>query len=495
MKEVMEVNKSSENKVNHFINKNKEKLMLYMIEKFIKNKLGRKILVGRIEKNIKNFISKISQSKIPYMTEIKAQFLVALVKGMKKNIDRGYLSADYAWKILNRMIWGFFIEDKNITEKFHEKYNIYPPGLGVISPTQKCNLNCDGCYANSKNTSRASLEFDIVDKMVNEMCNVMGTKLVVISGGEPFMWRSNGKGILDIIEKYPDIYFLIYTNGTMITDDVIKRLYKLGNATPTISVEGYEKETDKRRGNGMYKKILKLTENLRKQGIAYGVSITATKENTDIFLQDKFYDFWFDEMGVTYMWMFHYMPIGRAKDSIGLMPTPEQRVKLLKEWEHVLFEKEYFVGDFWNSGACSDGCIAYGREGGYFYVDWNGNINPCVFVPYHKDNIIDLYNNGKTLVDGLMSDYFERGRAWQREYGFYSDEPKNIFTPCSIKDNHADFREKILSDDVKPSDEAAKQALEDPEYFKVMCKYGEEIKELTEPIWQEKIKESNNKVK
>ncbi|HPD18495.1 MAG TPA: hypothetical protein PLF61_02400 [Candidatus Goldiibacteriota bacterium] len=179
MKEVMEVNKSSENKVNHFINKNKEKLMLYMIEKFIKNKLGRKILVGRIEKNIKNFISKISQSKIPYMTEIKAQFLVALVKGMKKNIDRGYLSADYAWKILNRMIWGFFIEDKNITEKFHEKYNIYPPGLGVISPTQKCNLNCDGCYANSKNTSRASLEFDIVDKMVNEMCNVMGTKLVV----------------------------------------------------------------------------------------------------------------------------------------------------------------------------------------------------------------------------------------------------------------------------------------------------------------------------
>jgi MoaA/NifB/PqqE/SkfB family radical SAM enzyme len=47
------------------------------------------------------------------------------------------------------------------------------------------------------------------------------------------------------------------------------------------------------------------------------------------------------------------------------------------------------VGDFWNSGVAAEGRIAYARPGGYFYVNWNGNVTPCAFVPYYKDNIVD----------------------------------------------------------------------------------------------------------
>jgi MoaA/NifB/PqqE/SkfB family radical SAM enzyme len=76
------------------------------------------------------------------------------------------------------------------------------------------------------------------------------------------------------------------------------------------------------------------------------------------------------------------MPIGRGKDTIELMPTPEQRVQLYRKWEYLLSEKKYCVADFWNSGVLTDGCIAQGRRGGYLHIDWNGNITHCVFIPY-----------------------------------------------------------------------------------------------------------------
>ncbi len=37
----------------------------------------------------------------------------------------------------------------------------------------------------------------------------------------------------------------------------------------------------------------------------------------------------------------------------------------------------------------SGGCISAGRPGGYFHLDWDGNISPCVFAPYAVDNIYE----------------------------------------------------------------------------------------------------------
>jgi len=41
-------------------------------------------------------------------------------------------------------------------------------------------------------------------------------RFVVISGGEPFMYKSDGKDLLDMVEAHLDMYFLVYTNGTQI---------------------------------------------------------------------------------------------------------------------------------------------------------------------------------------------------------------------------------------------------------------------------------------
>lgn len=304
------------------------------------------------------------------------------------------------------------------------------------------------------------------------------------------MYNSDGKTLLDIFEKYSDMFFMVYTNGTLITRKMAQRLKELGNVTPAISVEGYENETDERRGKGIHQKIRKAFANLREAGVPFGISVTGTDKNKEILMDEAFYEYYFDQEGATYMWQFQLMPIGRATEAFDLTIKPEDRVRLFKKWEYLLENKQYCIADFWNSGVITNGCIAYGRKGGYIYIDWNGNITPCVFVPYYVDNVHDIYNQGKTLMDALKSDMMENGRKWQNEYGLENRKnPDNLLKPCSIRDNHADFRKKILTSNSKPEDEGAQEALEDNQYYQNLVKYDEELEKLTRPIWEEEYLE------
>jgi len=61
-----------------------------------------------------------------------------------------------------------------------------------------------------------SLDFDIVDRIIQEENKLWGAHFTVISGGERFLYNSHGKGILDLAEQHPDNFFLVYTNGTLI---------------------------------------------------------------------------------------------------------------------------------------------------------------------------------------------------------------------------------------------------------------------------------------
>ncbi|HHJ52417.1 MAG TPA: radical SAM/SPASM domain-containing protein [Caldithrix abyssi] len=202
-------------------------------------------------------------------------------------------------------------------------------------------------------------------------------------------------------------------------------------------------------------------------------------------MSDEFYDYFFEELGVSYMWQFQLMPIGRADELLTLMVQPEQRVELFKKWEYMLEEKKYPLADFWNSGVLSNGCVAYGRAGGYLYIDWNGNILPCVFVPYYVDNVYDLYNKGKTLTDALFSKFMINGRKWQDEYGYaHRDHPDNWLLPCSIRDHYENFRRSIITDDAKPEDESAEKILHDEAYFRTLSEYDKKLEALTLPIWK-----------
>ncbi len=455
----------------------------------VNNKHLRKILAKKVDDYIyKNIVDKDVED-LKEVAVKRYQFLSAMLQCMVKNIDKGYVSPEIIRKIVDVFVLNNLIsEDQNCTqaiEKFKEKYGEYPPTFIVFSPTQKCNLKCIGCYANSGADTSATVPYSYVDRVISEVHDCWGVRFITISGGEPFLYRSEGRTLLDVFKKYNDMFFLVYTNGTTISEEIARRIADCANVTPAVSVEGFEHETDQRRGHGIFKKILEALERLRQVGVPFGISVTATNKNVSLLLEDKFYDFFFEKQGACYMWEFQLMPIGRGKDEMYLMVHPDQRLKLYRKWEKLLGEKRYCLADFWNSGVLSRGCIAYGRSGGYAYIDWHGNVTPCAFIPYYVDNIYDLYNNGKMLTDALFSDFMKNGRKWQKEYGLCNwKQPDNWLMPCSIRDHYEIFRNSVLTYDAKPEDNKAKEALESIEYLDIMKNYDQELNNITKKIWE-----------
>lgn len=455
----------------------------------ITNKALRNITAKKIDSYLHKAFLKSGSNALPGMLEKRYQYTSSLLHCLKDNLDKGYVSPTVIRKTLKVFIGDNFKTDRiqkntDTREIYFKKYGQYPPALCVLSPTQSCNLNCNGCYAVSDEKSHHHLSYETVRHIARDMHDIIGSRFMTISGGEPFIYKDGGKTLLDLFEEFNDMFFLVYTNGTLINEEVSGRLAQLGNVTPAISVEGYEKETDERRGSGTWNRVLKAMENLRRAGVPFGISVTATKKNVNILLDDNFYDYFFGKLGVTHMWQFQMMPVGRGKEVTDLMVSPEQRVELYKMWEKLIGEKKYCVADFWNSGALTEGCLAYGRWGGYFYINWDGNIMPCVFVPFYQDNINDLYAQGKTLADGLHSKLMKNGRKWQHEYGFDCPEQRqNILMPCSIRDHFDNFRRNILPDEAIAENPEA-EAIRTEEYHNLLTKFDQELSELTRKIWE-----------
>ncbi len=451
-------------------------------------KQAAKLATTQIDKYIfKKLVKKHNESLLEVQRK-KYLYVSAMLHSVERNIKKGYVSKNVIKRLTKVLVENLFmhkVENRAYAcKEYKEQHGELPPNFIVLSPTQRCNLQCLNCYASSNSNTTPTLPYSIVEKIINDV-RKLGIRFITVSGGEPFMYKSEGKTILDIFEKYNDMFFLVYTNGTLITTEIAEKLAKCGNVTPAISVEGYEKETDQRRGKGTYKKVLSAFKNLRKAGVIFGISVTATKKNIDILLSEEFYDFFFETQGASHMWQFQLMPIGRGKSTFDLMVDPINRVKLYRMWERMLKEKKYCLADFWNSGVLTDGCIAYGKDGGYIYIDWNGNIMPCVFIPYYVDNIFNLYKNGKTLLDVLSTDFMKKGREWQNNYGFKNPKKaKNWLMPCSIRDHYEFFRKSILPKDAKGENKEAQEILSDDTYFNTLCNYDKELEGLTNKIWE-----------
>ncbi len=406
-----------------------------------------------------------------------------LLSNLLAVVDKAFSEERISTRVCKALIGNLVGETIVRNSERQKKAGFVPPTLITISPTQKCNLQCKGCYAASSAGTAATLDYGHFDRVIRDAKDLWDAHFTVISGGEPLLYRDGGKGLFDILEAHRDNFFMMYTNGTLITAEVADRMAELGNITPAISVEGFEKETDDRRGKGTFKRIEKAMENLRRAGIPFGISMTATRDNAHLVLSDELIHYYFDELGAFYGWVFQYMPIGRSF-TLDMMITPEQRLALFHREQEVINDRGLFLVDFWNGGPYSTGCISAGRR--YFYIDWNGNIAPCVFFPYYISNIYDVYREGKTLNDILFSPYFQSIRKWQDEYGPSqpADKLGNLITPCLIRDHYEEAYEIMKRYQVKPMDVNAANALMDPAYRQGMMEYGKVVRTLTQQIWE-----------
>ena len=112
--------------------------------------------------------------------------------------------------------------------------------------TNQCNLKCVHCYQDAEEATERELTTDEAKKMIDEIARA-GFKIMIFSGGEPLL--------------RPDIYELVAhaasrglrpvfgSNGTLITDEVARRLKEAGAAAMGISVDSLDAaKHDKFRG-------------------------------------------------------------------------------------------------------------------------------------------------------------------------------------------------------------------------------------------------------
>ncbi|WP_413730012.1 radical SAM protein [Sodalis sp. RH22] len=364
-------------------------------------------------------------------------------------------------KLIKNLLFNHMLYGANIRDQQGKHYSTHIPFLVLISPTYACNLRCKGCYSALYGDRYHFEESEMID--ILQQFYDLGVRFFTLTGGEPFVYPS----IMRIFEKFNDCYFMVYTNGTLLTESRVKKLAKLGNVATTISIEGWEEMTDWRRGEGVFKKIVESYHRLHDEGLMCGASIMATRKNHDQLMNDDYWRF-ISELGVEYVWVFQYMPIGRDA-TFDLVPTPQQRYERFHKIEQLRLSGQFaFIADFWNHGFLVNGCMSGGAN--YLHINAKGGVEPCVFQQYAVDNIRE-----KSVIDVLHSPFFE---------GFKQQIPfnTNLMQPCPIIDNPGKFREHILKHGAKPQHEGSDS------YFKFsheLDELAQEWKKYAIKIWDQ----------
>jgi MoaA/NifB/PqqE/SkfB family radical SAM enzyme len=296
------------------------------------------------------------------------------------------------------------------TEALRKQYDCNIPWAILMDPTSACNLRCTGCWAGEYEKTD-SLEYELMDRIIREG-KELGIYFYIYSGGEPTLRKAD---LLKLAAVHDDCMFLAFTNGTLVDGEFSQALADLGNFALVFSIEGFEEQTDFRRGSGTYG-----------QGCMFG-------------------------------WYFTYMPLGKDADTT-LMTNADQR-EFMAHWvREMRAKKPIFLLDFWNDAPYAGGCIAGGRR--YLHINAAGDVEPCAFIHYANNNI-----RNSTLLEALQSPLF-------KEYRKRQPFNKNLFQPCPLLDNP-----EVLAQMVKNSGANSTQPLDHEDVDELCAKCSNAAKE------------------
>jgi MoaA/NifB/PqqE/SkfB family radical SAM enzyme len=319
--------------------------------------------------------------------------------------------------ILNNFILGSLLMGFKKRYAFYEKHQVAPPGTLMISPTKRCNLKCYGCYAATHEPGQ-ELTFDEVDGIISE-ASIAGTNFVLFLGGEPFMvpW------LLDMVEKHTQMAFIIYTNGMLIGGAEIDRLAKMGNAAICIGLDGLKEETDDRKGDGTFDRAMSVMNRLNAAGVVVGFSAMTSRRNFDMLHSDEFYDTMIAN-GAGFGWIPIAVPQGSACQEDDLIPTQEQKAKIGELIKGIKQRKPILIADFLTDAYVTEGC---GAARIIMHVNANGDVEPCVLMPFSVDNIRE-----KGFLEILKSDFFHQIREINQRHCKESQTCMMVYKPGEV---------------------------------------------------------------
>ncbi len=327
------------------------------------------------------------------------------------------------------------------------------PGMGGVTPTKirewlreginvtsldfmltkRCNFKCTWCFASSSPLASECLPFERLKRTIAQAAQI-GTKLFILTGGEPLMYRDpkSKQGFFDVVDCILSTYkaagkearILCFDDVALITPPIAAKLAErgVGLCTKGDTLDG-ELQDYKLQTKGAFRQMMKGYENLWSAG--YGkkkgppVVVNSVLDHTtfegmiDLHL-------WAREHGMEHSIVpVHYCGNAIVDDQEAGIHSPH--VKVLYDLI-ARIDRDYF-NDVWTPWSAFPKNKTCNRNLSGLHVRANGLVTACsespamdatdefktdryIFGNIHKDNIADIAKSSK--LAGYRQE-FEKG--------------------------------------------------------------------------------------
>jgi radical SAM protein with 4Fe4S-binding SPASM domain len=203
--------------------------------------------------------------------------------------------------------------------------SIYAPFLVVWDFTHRCNLSCKHCYSNSGAIQENELTTEEALEVVDQLAD-FGVTALAFSGGEP-LCRKDFFEVASHSAKR-GLYVSVATNGTLLTEENVKKLKQTKINYVEVSIDGATAQThDSFRGvPGAFDKAVAGLKTCVEANLCACIATTATKSN--LAEMPGILDL-AEEIGVERFTYFNFVPTGRGKMHYDQDLSPEEKEQLM----------------------------------------------------------------------------------------------------------------------------------------------------------------------
>ncbi|MDN5363833.1 MAG: AdoMet-dependent heme synthase [Eubacteriales bacterium] len=258
--------------------------------------------------------------------------------------------------------------------------------------TNQCNMYCDHCYRDAGVKAEEELNTEEGKALLDEIKKV-GFKIMIFSGGEPFMRED----IFELAEyaKKLGLITVFGTNGTLITPEVARKLKEINVDCVGISLDSLDKEKHDRlrKLEGAWEGAVQGMKNLREAGVPFQIHTTLMDWNYEE--AEKITDFAV-EIGARAHHFFFLVPTGRAKNIEEESLRAEQYENILsrivKKQQEVNIElKPTCAPQFMRIAKQMGVPMRFGRGClagiSYCIIGPKGKVQPCAYMDIEVGNV------------------------------------------------------------------------------------------------------------
>ncbi len=203
--------------------------------------------------------------------------------------------------------------------------------------TRRCNLKCVHCRSSSELEAAGHPDFTLDEaKKIIDQIVFYANPVLVLSGGEPLL----RKDIFDIAQYGTDkgLRMCIATNGTLVTDEICKKMKETSIRMVSLSIDGATAETHDNFRNqaGAFEGTMRAIKLFKKHDIPFLVNSSFTVRNRaeipEIYRLVK-------GLGATAWYMFMIVPTGRGEDIIEEL-IPQDVYDEILDWHYEMEKQE-----------------------------------------------------------------------------------------------------------------------------------------------------------